>query len=121
MPQLDGHKIGAIKRAIENYIHPSNRRSFIFSEYENWYIGITNDTKRRKAEHEYKKELETLHFNSWDAGTVQNAVEIEKYFHDKGMKDKASVGNAKKDSIYVYVFKIQPHALDFLFAALASG
>ena len=104
---MNGNKIGAIKRAIENHIKVENGRSLFFKDYNNWYIGITNNVGVRKSQHKSTKDTNALHFKYWDAGTKQDAIEIERYFHLLGMKDKINVGNAKKDTIYVYVFKIR--------------
>jgi hypothetical protein len=53
-----------------------------------------------------------LYYKAWDAGTKSNALAIEKYFHDLGMKDKASSGGAVETTKYVYVFKINPNMMD---------
>lgn len=109
---INGHKAGAIKRAIEYYIHPNNKRSDIIRVYGNWYIGITNNTQIRKAQHIKEKSTKALYFNYWDAGNKITAVEIEKYFHSLGMKDNATIGGAKSDSCYVYIFKLRTTIAD---------
>ncbi|MDI9363422.1 MAG: hypothetical protein QM541_00625 [Flavobacterium sp.] len=109
---INGYKVGAIKRAIEHYIHPNNKRSDIIPVYGNWYIGITNNAQIRKAQHKKEKSTKALYFNYWDAGNKLTAVEIEKYFHLLGMKDKATVGGAKSDSSYVYIFKLRTTIVD---------
>jgi len=114
MATNSGHKIGAIKRAIENHIHPDSGRSFLYVDYSNWYIGITNDPSVRKAQHEYQKQLTAMHFQWWEAGSKDNALEIEEYFQDAGMQDKKGAGGAKKNSTMVYIFKINTHFLDLL-------
>ena len=115
---VNGHKIGAIKRAIENHIHPNSGRSFLYSMYKNWYIGITNDPAIRKAQHEYQKELTAMHFQWWEADSLDNALEIERHFHDLKMQDKHGAGGAKKNSTMVYVFKIDYHLLDLILTTL---
>lgn len=108
------HKVAGIKGAIEHYIHPNNNRSDIIRIYRNWYIGITNNTGIRKAQHIREKKTKALYFHFWDAGNKETAIEIEKYFHTKGMKDKDSVGGAKSTSSYVYIFKISTTIADDL-------
>ncbi len=99
-------KIGAIKRAIENYIHPDNNRSDFFVKYSNWYCGVTNDDTKRKAAHRYGKNISAMYFKAWDAGTKANALAIEDYFHSKNMRGKSqSSGGVRTSSRYVYVFK----------------
>ena len=109
-----GHKIGAIKRAIADHIHPNNGRSDIYVNYRNWYVGITNNVNLRKIQHQKGKNIPALHFKSWNAESKNNAIVIEKYFHDLGMKDKSSVGGARESTTYVYVFKIRTNIADDL-------
>lgn len=111
---VSGYKIGAIKRAIEVHIHPNNNRSDFYVNYKNWYVGITNNVNLRKAQHQKGKNIPALHFKSWNAETKSNAIEIEKYFHNLGMKDKSSVGGARDSTTYVYVFKIRTNIADDL-------
>jgi len=118
MSKINGHKIGAIKRAIENHIHPDNNRSFIYAVYRNWYIGVTNNPNVRKAQHENQKQLTALHFQFWEADTKENALEVELYFHELGMLDKHGQGGIRNSSTVVYVFKIKPHALDWILDVL---
>lgn len=99
-------KIAAIKRAIENYIHPDNNRSDFYVRYSNWYCGVTNDDTKRKASHKYDKKISAMYFKSWDAGSKENALAIESHFHNKLMRGKSnSPGGVKSSSRYVYVFK----------------
>ena len=114
MATLNGHKIGAIKRAIDNHIHTDSGRSFIYSDCANWYVGITNNPSVRKTRHEYEKQLTALYFKSWEADTKANAREIEMHFHKLGMKEKDSEGGTKPNSTMVYVFKIKHNLLDVI-------
>lgn len=112
--QYDGRRCGAIKRAIETHIHPKNHRSDFYRDYRNWYIGVTNNTNVRKAQHKRTKKTPALHFGYWDAGTVENACKVEKYFHELGMKDKHGTGGVRPNTTYVYVFKITTNIFDDL-------
>lgn len=99
-------KIGGIKRAIENHIATKNGRSQIVVLYGNWYCGVTNDETRRKADHKYGKNISALYFKAWDAESKDNALLVEKHFHQQGMKGLSkSPGGVRSSSKYVYIFK----------------
>jgi hypothetical protein len=70
------------------------------SSYQEWYIGITNDPKRRRKEHEDEGKV-TRYWNVWDAETEETAGKVEAYFIDKGMKGGTGGGDGSK---YVYIF-----------------
>ena len=114
MAVRNGNRIGAVKRAIENHIHPKNGRSFLFSSYSNWYIGVSNNPLVRKAQHEYSKQLTAMHFQYWELDRKEDALEVEEYFHYLGMADKKGAGGVRSSTTTVYVFKISPHILDHL-------
>jgi len=108
-------KIGAIKRAIENYIHPANSRSGFYVNHTNWYCGVTNDETRRKAAHKYGKNITALYFKAWDAGSKTNALAIERYFHSLGMLGQSkSSGGVRSSSRYVYIFKRHKNIADVI-------
>lgn len=108
-------KIGAIKRAIESYIHPDNKRSDFYVEYSNWYCGVTNDDTERKAQHKYEKNISAMYFKAWDAGSKANALAIEQYFHSKKMRGESKTpGGVKNSSRFVYVFKWHTNIADDL-------
>lgn len=70
-----------------------------------WYAGITNSTKRRKAEHLNKKgDIE--YWKCIDAETLNKANEVEAYFSEKGTRNAPSKNGAKNTSKYVYIFKL---------------
>lgn len=95
------HKIGAIKRAINDHISTKKERSAFFVLYENWYCGVTNNVGIRKAQHEGKRIF--IHFKSWNAETKNNAVQIEKYFHELKMIGAKQAGGVRENSVYVYI------------------
>jgi len=70
----------------------------------NWYVGITNNLDRRKAEHN-KKTLDIKFWKTFDAKTMKDANVIEAYFNTKGTINQSYKGGAIKTSKYVYVFK----------------
>lgn len=113
MTEKSNPKVGAIKRAIENHIHPDNGKSDFYVKYSNWYCGVTNDDAKRKAAHKFTKDIPALYFKSWDAGSKSNSLAIEKYFHSKGMRgDSKSPGGVRTSSRYVYVFKWKTNIAD---------
>jgi len=75
-----------IKSAIEK----------IVSQYSAWTIGITDDPKRRRTEHDNPD-----HWYDWRADTETIARNVEKYFLDKGMKGATGGGEHPN---YVYIF-----------------
>lgn len=87
--------------AFEKYVRTHSDFGVI---YENWYVGVTNKPLKRMKEHKYKGR-DTYRFGFANARSKNIACAVEKYFHDKGMKDRDNIGNAKKNSWYIYVFK----------------
>jgi hypothetical protein len=73
--------------------------------FSGWYSGITNNEKRRKAEHSYKKGLIDF-WKCYEADNVANANEVEAYFHNKGTKNSPHGHGAIKTSVFVYIFKL---------------
>ncbi len=71
---------------------------------DSWYVGITNDTKRRKGEHRVNV-LGLKYWKTFDAETMENANEIESYFSKKGTINLPSKNGANSFSKYVYVFR----------------
>ncbi|HAT76217.1 MAG TPA: hypothetical protein DCS19_05075 [Flavobacterium sp.] len=82
------------------------------ADYSRWYVGVTNNPKVRKQGHKSKFGKEPYCFNPFYARTKNIALEIETYFHQKGMKEKDLKGNVKENSWYVYVFKKNKSFLD---------
>src|SRR5690554_1567641 len=69
-----------------------------------WYVGITNDTKRRKAEHRIKV-LGLKYWRIFEAETMEFANEIESHFSEKGTMNRPSKNGANGYSRFVYVFR----------------
>jgi hypothetical protein len=113
--EVNNRKIGAIKREIEK--HLSNCDTI--RGYSNWYVGITNDTARRRLEHRTAKKLtDCVYFKSWDVGTKEQSAIVESHFHKKGMLDKHGSRGAVDTSKYVYVFKAEIGFVDAIFHLL---
>ena len=66
---------------------------------DSWYVGITNDTKRRKGEHRVNV-LGLKYWKTFDAETMENANEIESYFSKKGTINLPSKNGANS---FIYV------------------
>lgn len=65
-----------------------------------WTVGITNDPKRRKGEHESDGESVT-YWRDWKADSEQIARDVEAHFLKKGCKGGSGGGF---NPTYVYVF-----------------
>lgn len=92
----------AIKSQITKHI-----KSSMGSEkprLKNWYVGITNNTERRKAEHRVNV-LGLEYWQTFEAENMGKANEVEAYFSNKGTVNKPSKNGANKNSKFVYVFK----------------
>ncbi len=72
--------------------------------YKGWYVGITNSTDRRKAEHRINV-LGIKYWKTFDAESMENANEIEAYFSIKGTSNRPSKNGAIDNSKFVYIFK----------------
>ena len=68
----------------------------IVSNYAAWTIGITDDPKRRKIQHN-----SPACWREWEADTEAIARNVEKHFLDKGMKGGGGGGDHPN---YVYIF-----------------
>lgn len=71
-------------------------------QYSAFYVGITDDPKRRLEEHEVTSEPSIAH-----QGDSHEAVrEAEEYFLEKGTK--GGEGGGDKNSDFIYAYKISP-------------
>ncbi len=68
--------------------------------YSLWYIGITDDCKRRRTEHEAEGQKCGL-WADWKADSEAIARTVEQYFTDKGMKG-ASGGGTHPTFVYIF-------------------
>lgn len=87
------------------------KNSFIYADNSRWYVGITNDIKRRKAEHLTENPFLSC-FASYYAGSMKIAAEIEAHFTQKGTLNASGSRGATKESKWVYVYKDAPTVLD---------
>lgn len=93
----------AIKTQLTKFVKQSMRSEK--PRFSGWYSGITNNEKRRKAEHSYNKGLIDF-WKCYEADSVISANEVEAYFHKKGTKNSPYGHGAIKTSVYVYIFKL---------------
>lgn len=80
-----------IIQEIENKVNSTKTK-----DYTIWTIGITDDTERRRKEHDNPK-----YWQDWKADTEGIARNVEKHFLDKGMKGDTGGGDTPN---YVYIF-----------------
>ena len=79
--------------------------SFLYTDHQRWYIGITDNPERRHSQHIRKpkiKKFSVKHFKCWHANTFKIARSIESHGHDIGILDTYLLGNAKESSVFVY-------------------
>tara|TARA_R110001606_G_scaffold69447_1_gene158802 strand:+ start:1036 stop:1428 length:393 start_codon:yes stop_codon:yes gene_type:complete len=98
----DDLKLNYILEKINDHIE---EHSFLWSDNSNWYVGVTNNPKRRKSEHESKYNIK--YFKSWNAKSVDIALKIEQEcgYKKAGMWGGGKAGNISKNSTFVYVYK----------------
>ncbi len=70
-------------------------------QYEECYIGITNDIERRYAEHNLEFDDIEIHL---DVKTKNNVCDVEKHFINKGIEGHE--GGPAEDTTYVYCYFI---------------
>ena len=78
-----------IKKAIERYVTD-------VLPYKSWTIGITNDPKRRRKEHNNPSV-----WYHWKADSEKIAREVETHFLEKEMKGG---GGGGENPTHVYIF-----------------
>jgi hypothetical protein len=92
----------AIKGQITRFIKATMKNEN--PQLNRWYVGITNNTMRRQAEHSAKLgKIE--HWSSWKAKNTVEAGIIEDHFNKKGSSNFKGTRGAIENSWYVYVFK----------------
>ncbi|TVZ51234.1 MULTISPECIES: hypothetical protein [Flavobacteriaceae] len=75
--------------------------------FNGWYAGITNNEKRRKAEHSVRNG-KILHWKCINAGTMMKANEVEAFFSTRGTLNMKQPQGANIASKWVYIFKLAP-------------
>lgn len=88
-------KESEIINAIEKRVQSAKTK-----KYSIWTIGITNDPKRRRDEHENDGK-NVKYWSHWTADSESIARKVEQHFLDKGMKGGGGGGENPR---YVYVF-----------------
>lgn len=98
-----------IRRTARRIRRHIRTHSLLWKSYGNWYVGVTNDTDRRRLAHERNRGRELPTFQAWKVRTARQAAELERRFLAQGMR--GSGGGWSRDSCYVYVYKIKgPYA-----------
>jgi hypothetical protein len=90
--------------------------SNVFTDYSNWYCGITKhkDAMIRIKRHMKDKKTPALYPIVRNALTRDNGNLVERHFSDLGMTNAPHKGGAKIESIYVYAFKRYPNLIEDL-------
>lgn len=83
-----------IKKAIAIHIEEN---SLFYSDYSNWYVGITADPRTRHGAHGAPNL-----WRHWQAESHHEAREIERHFLDRGMNGGPGGGRYPR---YIYVYK----------------
>jgi len=99
MDQSERRLYSKVKKEIDKHID----EYCFFNEKDRWYSGITNDPKRRLAQHE--KDKKVMYPKVWNVKSMEVAHELEKYCSHKGFKNTDNLAGAKPDSNYFYIFK----------------
>lgn len=96
-------------KSIEQIIQDiDNKITKYGDDYDEWYIGITNDPKERLFNDHKVDECNKCYIYR-DATTKEKAEEIEKQFLKSGCK--GGTGGGDKDSKFVYAYKIRSYTL----------
>ncbi|WP_196888082.1 GIY-YIG nuclease family protein [Aureivirga sp. CE67] len=98
-----------VKREIFKWVR---RNSFLVSNHKRWYVGITNNSARRKREHEAKNKAECKYWKAWDLESIQMSLDLETELHRIGMLDKDYKGGYTNRSTFIYVYKKKPTIID---------
>ena len=69
----------------------------IDGDYSHWTIGATYDTLHASLQHN-----DPASWHEWDVDSSAEAVNIKKYFEDKGMQP--AIEKTGDDENYIYVF-----------------
>jgi len=100
MVNITETKVQQVIAEIEKYM-----RQFS-GYYSDWYVGITEDPRKRLFEDHQVKEKGDLWIYQ-DCGSESNAREVEEYFLKKGCDGGTGGGDYK--TTYAYAYKKNPH------------
>jgi hypothetical protein len=93
-------KKSSLRASIKRYVESN---SLLFTDYSNWYIGITNKVGTRKGQHQNNHGRQFKLFKHWEADSARDAADVEREFQDAGMHGAG--GGWAQDSYYIYVYK----------------
>lgn len=106
-------KTKTAKRIIKEIESHISENSTLYVVYSNWYCGVTNNSNKRKSGHKTKDNITPALWKCFNARSVKIALDIETYFHKKGMLDTDEKGGYDKTtSKFIYVFKKHTTILD---------
>lgn len=92
-------------RIINIFKEHIGEKSIFFTNYSNWYSGVSKHPETRKKQHQNQKNIPAKHFKYYKTDNVETAVYIEKQMHELGLlcKDGGNYDTASKN---VYIFKL---------------
>lgn len=90
--------VAKINRHIDSH-------SLGWPDYRKWYVGITNNPRRRRSEHDAEYGFGIRHYAVFYAYTKKTASQVEDFFSRKGTANAAGSRGATDDSRWVYVYK----------------
>lgn len=108
-------------RAITGIMSHVAKNSTGYTDYSNWYCGITKhkDAMVRIKRHMKTKKTPALYPIVRNALTMENANLVERHFSDLKMTNAPHKGGARPESIYVYAFKRHPNFIESLLLLLS--
>ncbi len=87
-----------VKKAVKSH----QQKCVPISPNRNWVIGLTNDALRRYNEHKTLLGHNPRHWRYWLCNSYKDALELEKYFFDKGYN--VGLGGTAPNSLILYMY-----------------
>lgn len=97
LPKRPKHYIRKMRRYVR-------AKSLLYIEWDNWYVGVTNDIPKRLAAHRRRYGRDFAVVAHWTTASAQHAAAIEKHFLQLGMNGAG--GGWTSNSVHVYLIKI---------------
>lgn len=82
-----------------------DRHSLLVPDYSKWYVGITNNPRRRYSEHSKEFGFGIQNYAVFYAYTKKTASQVEDFFSKKGTANAPGSRGATDESRWVYVYK----------------
>ncbi len=82
-----------------------DQHSLLVPNYSKWYVGITNNPRRRRKEHDAEFGIGIQNYAVFYAYTKKTASQVEDFFSRKGTANALGSRGVTEDSRWVYVYK----------------